>query len=114
METIKTFVYGTLKTNEYNNALISTSQFLGKAWVYGELYQVYLPYLFKGNDKVIGEVYEIPKNVYDMIVQMENNAEYYEGNIDAHFENGKVEPCKVFYYSGYGFNKKTAKRILEY
>ena len=112
---IKLFVYGTLKSRGFGNSwLEQAGKFVGYAWVYGELYKRGLPYLIKGKDKIKGEVYDVPNNVYRAISTMEYNAGYYEGQTIAHLDSDKVAICKVFYYDIRWMDKKTLERITEY
>jgi len=111
---ITLFVYGTLKSHGCNNSwLVMEGMFLGSAWVYGELYVDFLPYLFKGKDEIKGEVYKVPKHVYNSIYNMEINAGYYVENIKAHMLDKNVI-AKVFYHTGLYVNKKRAKKVREF
>ena len=112
---IRLFVYGTLKSRGFNNSWLSREAvFLGNAWVYGELYKDGLPYLIKGKDKIKGEVYDVPNDLYKSISTMEYNAGYFEGIIDAHLEDDRIEQCRVFYYDIRWLDKSKLERILEY
>jgi gamma-glutamylcyclotransferase (GGCT)/AIG2-like uncharacterized protein YtfP len=112
---IRLFVYGTLKSRGFNNSWLGQEgEFIGTAWVYGELYKRGLPYLIKGKDKIKGEVYDVPNDVYMAISRMEYNAGYYEGITDAHLDDSRVEQCKVFYYDIRWMDKSKLERIIEY
>lgn len=112
---IRLFVYGTLKSRGFNNSWLGQDGvFLGNAWVHGELYKRGLPYLIKGKDKIKGEVYDVPENVYRAISTMEYNAGYFEGIIDAHLNSGEVLQARVFYYDIRWLDKSKLERILEY
>ena len=111
---ITLFVYGTLKSHGLNNSwLVKEGLFLGSAWVYGELYVDFLPYLFEGKDEIKGELYKVPKAVYQSIYNMEIGAGYYVKKIKAHMLDKNVI-AKVFLHTGKYVNKKTARRVREY
>jgi len=112
---IRLFVYGTLKSRGFNTSWLSQAgEFVGNAWVYGELYKRSLPYLIKGKDKIKGEVYDVPEKVYRAISTMEYNAGYFEGVIDAYLEDDNTTSARVFYYDIRWLNKKNLERITEY
>ncbi|RLC79891.1 MAG: hypothetical protein DRI61_06935 [Chloroflexi bacterium] len=111
---ITLFVYGTLKSNGLNNSwLNSEGVFVDKGWVHGELYVDFLPYLFEGKDKIKGEVYKVPLNVYKAIENMEVNAGYYAKNVKVHLAKKNVT-AKVFYHTGLYVDFKRARRTTEY
>lgn len=82
------FVYGSLRQGHYNykKYLQGRSRFCGHGWVRGELYAlcgVTYPALIAGEQRVLGEIYEVSDAVAKAIDVLE---EYEEGNPDNEYE----------------------------
>jgi len=76
METIKLFVYGTLRRHESNYKLVEETECLAEqAWVYGELFDTnngYPTAILNEKGKVYGELLEINKNLLPTLDQLED------------------------------------------
>ena len=91
---IRTFVYGTLKRGEYNHVMMgSDAVFIKDTFIKGRLLTRFIPFLFKGDRDIQGEIWDIPEANFKSIEYMELMAGYYttEEIIDG-------EPTKVFRY----------------
>ena len=76
---MKIFVYGTLRRHYNNNILLRDSEFLGYAKTepkYSLAVSV-IPYLIKGEDSVIGEVYEVDDDVLKDLDSLEGHPTVY-------------------------------------
>jgi len=79
------FVYGTLKSNKYNNSLLENSEFLGNGITKDPFLLVHdsLPYLIKKNDHeysttIKGEIYEVDDEIFKKIDKLEGHPYFYK------------------------------------
>ena len=94
-ETMIIMSYGTLKRGFYNHKLMGENTYLGKVSLSG--YVMYknehYPAIVKSDDPervVIGELYEIEKDVFDTIAAIEFSAGYHINEIGVDINNEKT------------------------
>lgn len=77
--TRKVFVYGTLMTGEMNHHYLEESACIGKAAIEGyEMYNVgWFPAIIPGNERIIGELYEVPNEDMPSIDMLEGEGSLY-------------------------------------
>ncbi|TYS82769.1 gamma-glutamylcyclotransferase [Rossellomorea aquimaris] len=107
METMKLFVYGSLRKNQkYHYYLEKSSLVSEQAWMKGELYDTGegYPALKEGIERVFGEIYEINPAVLANIDELEDYKENRDHNLylrqsaSAQTDKGPVD---VIYYTGF-------------
>lgn len=113
------FVYGTLRKGQRNHHFLDTAKFLGDATVTGQLYMMWsngLPLAVKtyyenkdrywgktavpvpDTSRVVGEVYEIPANLWDRLDRLESHPNWYIRElVDAQMEDGSVTKVWVYF-----------------
>jgi len=76
----KLFVYGTLRKEECRNSLLKECHFIGYACARGfNLYDLgSYPGMISGNSEVIGEVYEIPEELFQELDEIEGTPYLYK------------------------------------
>jgi gamma-glutamylcyclotransferase (GGCT)/AIG2-like uncharacterized protein YtfP len=96
------FVYGSLRSGEYNNSLLETSEKVDDGYINGfELvslgsYPCIVP--LEGNNQVIGEVWDVDPKVFPSIEGMELGAGYVRQEVIAHTGEGGI-PADVYVYA---------------
>lgn len=72
------FVYGTLKKGKRLHGLVEDQKFIKKDIIKGELYDTNMAYpiLYKGNDDIQGEIYDVDTKTLKYLIGMEKNAGY--------------------------------------
>lgn len=99
-ETSLLLVYGTLRYGMPNNRLMKDLVEHGRATVKGTLYlSGFLPMLGKGEDTVVGEVYEIPDEArWDRLDVLEGHPNWYQREVvDALREDGQTVRVWVYF-----------------
>lgn len=129
---MKLFVYGTLKSTEYNNTLLKDlgAEFLGSAVTY-EKYPLFelndpFPYLqddFCSGEQVIGEVFEVDNKYIDKLDEYEGAPDlYYRDTIVVnlnkrmqevvvYFKTDKVDLNKVTFLKEWTYKKRIKMEI---
>lgn len=112
------FVYGSLRKGMYNyeRYLKGKSRFIAKGYVKGTLYtlkDVSYPALIDGNDKVVGEIYEVTEDVLAEIdalegCQLTSFGEYKKQQKTIYVQN---KQCLLDVYS-YNLNYKNNRERL--
>lgn len=97
---MKLFVYGTLRKNHHNNILLFTSSFLGEAIteVGYELALSGIPYLIKGGEQVVGEVYEVDEETLSVIDQLEGHPDCYTRKDIKVFLNDELITVQAYHW----------------
>lgn len=74
------FVYGTLKSNNYNNCLLKDSTFMGTGSIYNyDMYDAgHYPAIIKGEGIVSGELYEINSETLSRLDRLESEGTLYK------------------------------------
>lgn len=85
-------VYGSLKSDRYNNHMLKESKLVGKTRVVGTMYSLgaYPALLKEGTNKYDAEIWEVDENTHHRIQRMELGAGYQEVETDE----------GVIYYAG--------------
>ena len=97
---MKLFVYGTLRKNHNNNLLLTTSTYLGEA-VSENGYTLAvsgIPYLIKGDDNVIGELYEVNEDDLQFIDMLEGHPHAYTRQDIKVFFNGELITVQAYHW----------------
>lgn len=110
-ETIKVFVYGSLKRGKLNHTMLGDSKFLGEAqsvdkWAMIDRHDGAYPYLlgeYEGGLNVIGEVYEVDEDTKEVLDILEGTPIHYmENEIDVQYIDAESQPygdiitCSVY------------------
>jgi gamma-glutamylcyclotransferase (GGCT)/AIG2-like uncharacterized protein YtfP len=111
---MKLFVYGTLMRSHRNNLLLTNSKFLGNALteVGYELAVSGIPYLIKGGEQVVGEVYEVADDDLEFIDMLEGHPNCYtRENINVILDG---EPVTAQAYHWKHLDKNDYPKIKDY
>ena len=78
----KVFVYGSLKQGHGNNRFLSNSNFIGKGITLDDDFKMIslggFPGIIDGNNRIVGELYEIDDEVFQSIDSLEGNGHFYK------------------------------------
>lgn len=108
------FTYGTLMRGECRNEIMDYAEFMGTAYVYGQLYNYQkgsFPVLFNANnkgvgDKIFGEVYRIPDELIEEYITLLDRIEgtanglYQKRGVTVTMEHDTDKTMHCFYYEG--------------
>ncbi|BAA29921.1 gamma-glutamylcyclotransferase family protein [Pyrococcus horikoshii] len=76
-KSVRIAVYGTLRKGKPLHWYLKGAKFLGEDWIEGyQLYFEYLPYAVKGKGKLKVEVYEVDKETFERINEIEIGTGY--------------------------------------
>ncbi len=99
---VRIFVYGTLRKGECRNYILSDCQFLGYAKAKGfVLYNIgAFPGMVEGEGEVIGEVYEIPKDLLEKLDWVEGVPDLFRREIiEVRLEDGQTISVYAYIYN---------------
>ncbi len=82
-ETLRVFVYGTLRKGQYNHYLLNKARFIKDTRVDG--FQMYsrgfFPFLYEGEGSIIAELYEINQRIFFSLDLLEGYPHHYQRKI---------------------------------